>query len=237
MHSFARRHFHSEESETSAKKTKGLILDQGWRYDLGIWFSDIFFFRRQLRQMRQRTANLAHIQPGEAVLDMGCGTGTLAMEVKLRVGAAGRVAGVDPGTRQIAHARTLAARRNIPVDFQIGAIEQLPFPDQAFDVVFSTLMMHHLPAPLKRQGLTEIARVLKPEGRLVIADFKRKKERQGRAARFHAGGSNIQDLVAIVSDAGFERVETEEIQPLRFSAFPGAGLLRATSSSVRTPPL
>ena len=75
-------------------------------------------------------------------------------------------------------------------------IEQLPFPDQTFDVVLSTLMMHHLPASLKRQGLAEIARVLKPGGRLVIADFKRKQERTGQAARFHAGGSGLEDLAA-----------------------------------------
>src|SRR5437867_10275834 len=73
----------------------------------------------------------------------------------------------------------------------------------------------------------EIARVLKPGGRLVIADFKRKQERAGRAARFHAGGSSIQDLAAMVWGAGFSEVETEEMQPPRFSAFPGAGLVRA----------
>ncbi|TMC92764.1 MAG: methyltransferase domain-containing protein, partial [Chloroflexi bacterium] len=202
MHSFA-RHFHSEAPKASATETKGLILNGGWRYDLGIWFIDTFVFRGQLRELRRKTANLARMQPGEQVLDVGCGTGTLAMEVQSRVGRAGRVAGVDPGTQQIARARRSAARRHVPIDFQIGMIEQLPFPDQSFDVVFSTLMMHHLPASLKRQGLAEIARVLKPGGRLVIADFKRKQERQGRAARFHAGGSSIQDLAAMVSDAGF----------------------------------
>jgi SAM-dependent methyltransferase len=91
-------------------------------------------------------------------------------------------------------------------------------------------MMHHVPASVKRQGLAEIARVLKPGGRLVIADFKRKQERLGQAARFHAGGSGMQDLVAMVSDAGFEHVETEEMQSPRFSAFPGAGIVRAYKS-------
>jgi ubiquinone/menaquinone biosynthesis C-methylase UbiE len=170
------------------------------------------------------------MQPGDAVLDVGCGTGTLAMEVARRVGRAGRVAGIDPGTEQIARARAKAARRNAPIEFQIGVIEQLPFPDQTFDVVFSTLMMHHLPAPLKRQGLAEIARVLKPGGRLVIADFKRKQERAGQAARFHAGGSSMHDLAAIVSEAGFDQMETEEMRPPRFSAFPGAGFVRAYKS-------
>ena len=230
MHSFARR-LHSEASRASAKETKGLILNGGWRYDLTGWFCDTFLFRGQWRELRQRTANLASIQPGEQALDVGCGTGTLAMEVARRVGATGRVTGIDPGTQQIARARSKAARRNVPIKFQIGVIEQIPFPDQTFDVVLSTLMMHHLPAPLKRLGLGEIARVLKPGGRLVIADFKRKQERQGRAARFHAGGSNLQDLAVLVKNAGFEHLETEEMQPPRFSAFPGAGFVRAHKSS------
>ena len=229
MHSFA-RHRHSSAGKASAKETKGLILNRGWRYDLTGWFCDTFLFRGQVRELRQRTATLARIQPGEQVLDVGCGTGTLAMDVARRVGRAGRVAGVDPGTEQIARARSKAARSHVPIEFQIGVIEQLPFPDQTFDVVLSTLMMHHLPTPLKRQGLAEIARVLKPGGRLVIADFKRKKDRAGQAARFHAGGSSMQDLAAMVSDAGFEDLEMEEMQPPRFSAFPGAGIVRAHKS-------
>jgi ubiquinone/menaquinone biosynthesis C-methylase UbiE len=229
MHSFA-RHRHSSSGEASTKETKGLVLNQGWRYDLMEWFHDTFSFRGKFRELRQRTASLARLQPGDAVLDVGCGTGTLAMELARRVGRAGRVAGVDPGTRQIARASSKAARRNVPIEFQIGVIEQLPFPDQTFDVVFSTLMMHHLPASLKRQGLAEIARVLKPGGRLVIADFKRKQERQGKAARFHAGGSSMHDLAALVSDAGFSVVETEEMRPPRFSAFPGAVFVNAHKS-------
>ncbi|HEY6409346.1 MAG TPA: methyltransferase domain-containing protein, partial [Ktedonobacteraceae bacterium] len=152
MHSFA-CHRPSRASKASAKETKGLILNGGWRYDLMGWFCDTFVFRGKLRELRQRTATLARMQPGEQVLDVGCGTGTLAIEVARRVGRAGCVAGVDPGTQQIARARSKAARRNVPIDFQIGVIEQLAFPDQAFDVVLSSLMMHHLPHTLKRQGL------------------------------------------------------------------------------------
>jgi len=229
MHSFA-RHRPSRAGKASATETKGLVMGGGWRHDLMAWFIDTFMFRGQWRELRQRTADLAQLQSGETVLDVGCGTGTLAIEVARRVGRAGRVAGVDPGIEQIARARAKAARRNVPIEFQTGVIEQLPFPDCSFDVVFSTLMMHHLPAPLKRQGLAEIARVLKPGGRLVIADFTHKKERTGQAARFHAGGSRMHDLAAIVSDAGFSRVETEEMRPLHFSAFPGAGFVRAHKS-------
>ena len=226
MHSFA-RHRHGSKSEVTAKKTKGLILDEGWRYDLMVGFTDFFLFRRQVRALRKRTVNLANIQPGEQVLDVGCGTGTLAIEAQRWVGSVGRVAGIDPGIQQIGRARAKAARRNLPIDFQTGVIEHLPFPDQAFDVVFSTLMMHHLPGSVKRQGLAEIVRVLKPGGRLVIADFNRKQERQGQSARFHAGGSSLNDLTSLIQDAGLSDVKMEEMQPLRFSAFPGAGLVWA----------
>lgn len=225
-HSFE-LHRHSSAGNEPAKETKGLILKGGWRYDLHGWLNDIFSFRGQGRKLGQRAIALARLQPGEQVLDVGCGTGTLALEAARRVGHTGRVTGIDPGTEQIARARAKAARRHMPIEFRVGVIEEIAFPDHTFDVVFSTLMMHHLPAPLKRQGLAEIARVLKPGGRLVIADFTRPKERQGQAARFHAGGSSLRELAALVEEAGFSQVKMEQMQPLRFSAFPGAGFVRA----------
>ena len=231
MHEFLARRLHPTPGKEPGHKTKGLTLNSGWRYDLGEWFSDTFLFAGKLRKLRQRTVNLAHLQPGETVLDVGCGTGTLAIEASLRVGTTGRVFGIDPGDEQIARARTKAAQRHLPSDFQVGVIEHLAFPDQTFDVVFSTLMMHHLPAPLKRQGLAEIARVLKPGGRLVIADFTHKADRAGRATSFHAGGSRVHDLVALLKEAGFDRLETEEVPPARSSSFPGVGFISAFKSA------
>jgi ubiquinone/menaquinone biosynthesis C-methylase UbiE len=233
MHEFARRH-HGAGRQTPTEgsaQTKGLILNGGRGYDLSGWLFDTFLFRGQWRALRRRTIALADIQPGERVLDVGCGTGTLALEAQRRVVGVGRVVGIDPSTTQIAHARAKAARRRAPVEFQIGAIERLPFADATFDVVLSTLMMHHLPAPIKRQGLAEIARVLAPGGRLVIADFTRKQERQGRAARFHAGGSKLDDLVALARATGFDDVETEAMPPMRGSAFPGASFVVARKRS------
>jgi ubiquinone/menaquinone biosynthesis C-methylase UbiE len=224
MHSAAR---HRRSGRASDPKTTGLIMRGGWRYDLHGWLLDICLFRGQGRALRQRTLALADVRPGDSVLDVGCGTGRLALEVSRQVGTTGRVCGIDPGAEQIARARAKAAQRHVPVDFQVGVIEELPFPDATFDVVLSTLTMHHLPALLKRRGLVEITRVLKPGGRLVIADFTRKQDRSGLAACFHAGGSSLQDLAALVRDAGFERLETAEVSAPRFSAFPGAGLIRA----------
>jgi ubiquinone/menaquinone biosynthesis C-methylase UbiE len=226
MHLFA----HSRQGrpgDASATGTQGRILDHGWRYDLMEWVLDTFLLRGWLRELRQRTADLARLQPGERVLDVGCGTGTLAIEAQQRVGATGRAFGIDPGAQQIARARSKSARRNLPIDFKVGVIEHLDFPDQTFDVVVSTLMMHHLPDDLKRQGLSEIARVLKSGGRLVIADFMRPEKRQDKPARHGVGGSGIQDLPALIKDAGFSQVETEEMRPPRFHALPGASFVRA----------
>lgn len=163
MHAFSPHRYHSSD-KASDQETQGLLGSAGWYYDLHEWFTDLFLFRGNVRKLRQKTVELARIHPGEMVLDVGCGTGTLLMDVARRVGRAGRVVGIDPSHQQIIRARAKAARRNVPIEFQIGVIEHLTFPDQTFDVVFSTLMMHHLPPPLKRQGLAEIARVLKPGG-------------------------------------------------------------------------
>ena len=222
------RHLHGSSGEApQAMATNGLVLNGGWRYDLEEWSHDFFSRGRAFRAFRVRTIHLAALQPGETVLDVGCGTGTLALEMAVRVGQTGHVTGIDPSPQQLVRARNKAARRGLTLDFQPGVIEQLPFSDQSFDVALSSLMMHHLPVPVKRQGLVQIARVLKPGGRLLIADFTHRQNRKGRAARFHAGGSRLRELVALVEEAGFVRVEYEEMQPLRFSVFPGAGFVWA----------
>ncbi len=222
MHSYA-HHANRISPDASASRTRGLVMNWGWRYDLTVWFFDTFMFRGKLRELRARALDLARLQAGEVVLDAGCGTGTLALAAKDRVGETGRVVGVDPGPRQIARARSKAARRSLSVDFQLGVIERLAFPDQSFDVVLSTLMMHHLPDDVKRRGLSEVARTLKAGGRLVIVDFKRPERRAGRSTRFGAGESGMQDLPVLMQEAGFTRIETGELKLPRFPGLTGAG--------------
>lgn len=225
MHTFPHRHEQTGEAPTGA--TRGWMMNLGWRYDLLVWVADTFLVRGALRKLRLQVVDLARLQAGEAVLDVGCGTGTLALEASARVGAAGRVSGIDPGPQQIARARAKATRRRVPIDFQMGVIEHLPFPDQSFDVVLSTLMMHHLPDDLKRQGLAEIRRVLKPEGRLVIADFKRAERQQGQPGRLGAGTLGLQDLPALLKEADFAQIESGEIAFPRLMGLAGAGFARA----------
>jgi ubiquinone/menaquinone biosynthesis C-methylase UbiE len=195
-------------SKASAPRTRGIIAFPAWLYDLvARWF--VMGGREQ--EFRRMTVDLAQLQPGETVLDVGCGTGTLALAAYDRVGETGRVCGIDPSVQLLAGARRKAARRNLPITFQLGGIEQLTFPDQLFDVVLSTFMMHHVPDDLKRQGLSEIARVLKPGGRLLVVDFKRPDVHQDRPAHLGAGEIGLQDLPALAKEAGLSQIETGEI--------------------------
>ncbi len=153
---------------TTTSQTQGTVWNWAWRYDLLIGLATV----GRERTFRRRIADLAQLRPAEAVLDVGCGTGTLAIVARERVGTSGRVAGIDPSVQMIARARRKAERAGLSNDFQVGVIEQLTFPDQSFEIVLSTFMMHHLPDDLKRRGLFEIVRVLKPEGRLLVLDLK-----------------------------------------------------------------
>jgi demethylmenaquinone methyltransferase/2-methoxy-6-polyprenyl-1,4-benzoquinol methylase/phosphoethanolamine N-methyltransferase len=108
-------------------------------------------------------------------------------------------------------AREKAARAGSAVDFQVALIEALPFPDASFDLVTSSLMLHHLPDDLKAKGFLEIRRVLKPGGRFLAMDF---------AAHSHStvghllsifghshGESMVDKLAPLLEDAGFGAVE------------------------------
>jgi ubiquinone/menaquinone biosynthesis C-methylase UbiE len=213
MHSFV--HHHRETSEAQTGSTQGWVMNMGWRYDLMVWFFDTFLLRGTLQKFPHGTADLAQLQPGEAVLDVGCGTGALALIARQRVGATGHVSGIDPSVQMIARARRKAARRGLAIDFQVGVIERLAFPDQSFDVVLSSFMMHQLPNDLKLKGLTEIARVLKPGGRLLIVDTRRPEEQHSRPTRpIHIGpwNSGIQDQRALMQAAGFSQIEAGELE-------------------------
>jgi SAM-dependent methyltransferase len=92
--------------------------------------------------------------------------------------------------------------------FTKAFVEALPFPDARFDAVLSTLMLHHLPRPIRRQGAAEIRRVLKPRGRLLVVDFDRPQGRHGILAHFHRHGHvDFADVSAMLTDAGFTLTE------------------------------
>src|SRR5215212_423137 len=153
----------------SAPTTCGSVIHWASHYDQVV--SLLTLGRR--RRLRAMTIALARIQPGDRVLEVGCGTGDVALAACAPAGPRGSVSGIDAGPEMIAVARAKAAQAGVVIDFRVEPIEALTYPDATFDIVLSSLMMHHLPDDLKRRGLAEVARVLKPGGRLLIVDAER----------------------------------------------------------------
>jgi demethylmenaquinone methyltransferase/2-methoxy-6-polyprenyl-1,4-benzoquinol methylase/phosphoethanolamine N-methyltransferase len=188
--------------------TAGRVLHWARAYDL---FGNVLTLGRAAA-MREQTVALAELRPGERVLEVGCGTGEVAQRAGQRVGPDGQVSGIDPSANMIDVARKKAARAGLDIDYRVGAIEALPYSDAIFDVVLSSLMMHHLPDDLKSGGLAEVRRVLKPGGRLLIVDFKRPRNWFSQLAMrllLHAHlGRGFERLAATVAAAGFTDVRS-----------------------------
>ena len=122
-------------------------------------------------KFRRNQIGLMDIREGEKVLEVGCGTGVLSILSKIAVGESGEVEGIDIAPKMIAKAQQKAEKANLKVNFKVESISELPYPDNHFDLVISSMMFHHLPVEMKKQGLEEIYRVLKEEGRFFLCDF------------------------------------------------------------------
>lgn len=120
---------------------------------------------------RVRLIELSEIREGDHVLDMGCGTGRLACLAAYRAGETGHVYGIDAAPDMIRIARVQQIRAAIRPQFDLALAEALPFANASFDVVLSTFLLSALPEDLKLTALKEAARVLKPDGRLLVADI------------------------------------------------------------------
>ena len=121
---------------------------------------------------KSRLLERAGLQPGERVLDLGCGTGTLAIQAK-RGQPDAEIVGLDGDPEVLGRARRKAADAGVEVDFDEGYSTELPYGDSSLDVVLSTLFFHHLTGSDKRRTAAEVLRVLKPGGRLQVADWGR----------------------------------------------------------------
>ena len=186
--------------------TIGAVLHSAARYDLLLWLAML----GREGAFRAKVLRLARLQPGEAVLDVGCGTGTLAIAAKRHVGPTGTVHGIDASSEMLARAEKKARKAGVEVVLRNAMAQALPFPDAQFDAVLTTVMLHHLPRKARAQCAAEMRRVLKPGGRALAVEFGvAAREQKGFLAHFHRHGHvKLSDIIGFLSEAGLSIVES-----------------------------
>jgi ubiquinone/menaquinone biosynthesis C-methylase UbiE len=179
MHEALRR-AHGRQRQT------GTRLD---RFRLNALVTSIAFGGRR-RRVYRRVVELSGTGPGDRVLDVGCSSGYLVRLLAAVAGPSGSVTGLDPSDAAIAYARR---RAPVGASFTAGVAQDLSaFPDGTFDVVTSTLALHHVPARRRQDAFREMYRVTRPGGRLLVADF----DPSRRAPRLHGGAARMRHAAA-----------------------------------------
>ena len=165
-------------------------------------------------RVRATVLDGAALRPGQRVLDVGCGTGTLAVEIARRHPDV-EVVGLDPDPDALARARHKAARAGVRrVTFERGFSDAMPWPDETFDHTFSSFVFHHLEPEVRRATAAEVRRVLKP------------------GAAFHVLDVAATEVLAPLRDGGLEgAVEVGR----RFSLFGAVARYRAARSERGAP--
>jgi ubiquinone/menaquinone biosynthesis C-methylase UbiE len=161
-------------------------------------------------RFKQQLVEQANIPNGNSVLDIGCGTATLTVMLKKYYPKA-EITGLDIDPEVLEIARNKSQASGVNLNLIQGLSYELPFPDNAFDYVFSSMMLHHLTTDNKKRTLQEAKRVLRPGGLLYIADFGKPHNLPmslvSRFTRlFEEVADNIDGLIpAIIGEAGFNQ--------------------------------
>ncbi|MBJ6128258.1 methyltransferase domain-containing protein [Microvirga splendida] len=153
-------------------------------------------------------------RPGEVIVDLGCGTGTLGSMLKAACPEASLI-GIDPDPVMLGRARAKAAEAHLDVRFEQAFADALPLDEGSAAAVVSSLVFHHLEQPAKRAAFAEAFRALRPGGRIVIADWADPDDLLMRLAYvpvqvfdgFPNTRDNLQGLLpGLMRQAGFEDV-------------------------------
>lgn len=183
---------------------------------------------------------IAALQPGETVLDLGAGGGFDCFLAARRVGASGRVIGVDMTPDMVSKARINAAKTDAKnVEFRLGEIEHLPVADNTVDVIMSNCVINL--SPDKQAVFNEAHRVLKVGGRLAISDVVQTAELPDSLKRevaaltgCIAGAASIDTIRSYLEAAGFEDVRVEikeESREFIRDWIPGSGAEKFVASA------
>ncbi|MBO0836909.1 MAG: methyltransferase domain-containing protein, partial [Actinobacteria bacterium] len=167
------------------RRRSGTTIDHFRLNEIG---SQIVFGGRRSR-VYSEVVSLSGVRPGDSVLDVGSSSGYLARKLAAAAGPSGHVTAVDPSERAISYAQRRAAGA---IRFIVGVAQDLGLPDESFDVVTSTLALHHVPARQREAAVREMYRVTKPGGRLLVADF----DPSARPLQLHPGGRRTRDAAA-----------------------------------------
>lgn len=154
----------------------------------------------------------ARIEQGQRILDLGCGTATLTLMIK-RSHPQTEVVGLDGDPKVLKIARAKAVKTGLDITFDLGMAFQLPYPENSFDRVLSSLVLHHLTTENKHRTLKEVFRILRPGSKLHIADLGKPHNSYARLIsmimqRLAETSDNIKGLLPeMFRNAGFDQVE------------------------------
>ena len=189
----------------------------GYRLLTGLYDPIVAVTTRE-RVFRRRLIELADAAGGHTILDLACGTGTLAVWIKQRMPGV-RVVGVDADPGILVRAKRKARSHGVEVAFNRGFATKLPYERHSFEHAFSSLFFHHLSRDDKLTTIREVARVLKPGGGFYVADWGRPRNALMHAlfslVRLLDGYENTRDnvkgrLSELFAEGGFVNVEVKD---------------------------
>lgn len=183
------------------------------RYDL---VTAVLFAGRRRRAFRALAA-VAGARSGDRILDVGCGTGYFVRTLAQIAGPDGAVVGIDAAPEMIAYAAS-RSRSAANVSFEVGSAGALSFPDSGFDVVVSSLTMHHLAPAEQLPAIQEMRRVLRPGGTLMIAEFQAPTGHGWRLLLGPTGltamGHAVPHVEGLVAATGFAEIQRGSVPPV-----------------------